>query len=556
MAEVFPIQEEFALSRLSSPAEAKFYRACRDTLADDLLVFHSLSLYMPAEGRETAVGECDFVIFNRNGGILIVEVKGGGVRHDPSISADWYSIDRDNQEHVIKDPFRQSESYRHRVLAFIKNKIVHLSNVYFPAGHCVAFPDITQNQLGGIVAHNRPREIIACSEDLSDLQSWYLESTAYWDDDPGRPSLGRDGMNEIRRLLLRPVAVRPSLSVLINDEEAQRIKLTQQQLRLVNAFTQNPKANITGGAGTGKTVIAKYIAERLANEGRRTLLICYNRGLGDRLQRDTSSINNLEAGSFHSVFQKILGSHFAKYFQEANNEDSYKGMNEWDVIRPYAYALAISELGFSYDAIVIDEAQDFRNEFWLPIELLLGSGEEGICYTFADTNQRLFTNAETVPKHGPKFFLFENCRNTEQIHEMAYETYTGPPIAPPAIKGEPITIAGNMSLTDQSLYISTLLRTLVHHENVKPEDITILIADSLQSDEYFQIINRDTKNICIERTETPIENAVGFSTIKRFKGLDSAVVILWGLNSLPEHESPSMKYVGISRAKSILHLVA
>jgi hypothetical protein len=61
MAEVFPILDEFALGQLNSAAEAKFYRACRDKLDDNLLVFHSLSLIMPAAGRQTAVGECDFV---------------------------------------------------------------------------------------------------------------------------------------------------------------------------------------------------------------------------------------------------------------------------------------------------------------------------------------------------------------------------------------------------------------------------------------------------------------------------------------------------------------
>jgi hypothetical protein len=556
MAEIFPISDEFALSRLSSPAEAKFYRACRDTLAKNLLAFHSLSLLMPAAGRQTAVGECDFVIFDPRGGILIVEVKGGGVRHDPSESADWYSVDRTGTEHIIKDPFRQSESYRHRVLSFIKAKIATLNKVYFPAGHCVAFPDVSENQLGGIVAHNRPREIICCSEDLRDLQSWFVKASAYWNDEPTRPTLGRDGMSEIRRLLLKPVSARPSLSVVIGDEEAKRIELTDQQLRLVHTLDQNPRANVIGGAGTGKTVIAKHMAERLANEGRRTLLLCYNRGLGDRLYCDTKNIDNLEAGSFHSLFQKNLGTNFAKYLDLAHQDYIGKGMDEWDVIRPYAYALGIEDLGLSYDAIVIDEGQDFKSEFWLSITMLLEEGEDKRFYTFADTNQRLFTNTETVPDLSPNYFLYMNCRNTGKIHQIAYQSYTGPAISPPAIEGEPVQVTDNLALSDQVVYISKLLKTLIHHENVSPEDITILAADSLQSDKNFELLVRDAKNIRIKKTEMPEKNVIGFSTIKKFKGLESAVIILWGLSSLTEKESSVMSYVGMSRAKSVLHLVA
>ena len=51
MAEVFEYRGEFELSKLASHAEAKFYRACRDTLAGDLLVFHSLSLLLQLEGE-------------------------------------------------------------------------------------------------------------------------------------------------------------------------------------------------------------------------------------------------------------------------------------------------------------------------------------------------------------------------------------------------------------------------------------------------------------------------------------------------------------------------
>ena len=36
---------------------------------------------------------------------------------------------------------------------------------------------------------------------------------------------------------------------------------------------------IAGGAGTGKTLIAREKAVRLANEGMQTLLVCFNRGL-------------------------------------------------------------------------------------------------------------------------------------------------------------------------------------------------------------------------------------------------------------------------------------
>ena len=55
--------------------------------------------------------------------------------------------------------------------------------------------------------------------------------------------------------------------------------------------------------------------------------------------------------------------------------------------------------------------------------------------------------------------------------------------------------------------------------------------------------------------EFDVENSILVSTIKMFKGLESDILIIWGLNDLPASESKQLNYVGISRAKSICYLV-
>jgi len=45
-------------------------------------------------------------------------------------------------------------------------------------------------------------------------------------------------------------------------------------------------------------------------------------------------------------------------------------------------------------------------------------------------------------------------------------------------------------------------------------------------------------------------------TIQRFKGLESAVVIIWGLDHIDLSKDQELLYVGISRAKSLLVIVA
>ena len=52
------------------------------------------------------------------------------------------------------------------------------------------------------------------------------------------------------------------------------------------------------------------------------------------------------------------------------------------------------------------------------------------------------------------------------------------------------------------------------------------------------------------------ESAVMIETIQRFKGLESPVVIIWGLDTLDLSKHQGLLYVGMSRGKSLLVLVA
>ena len=149
---IFPKLNDELLNKLPSQAEAKFYRACVNNLPNNFLVLHSVSLIFGRKSGSHHVGECDFVIFDPNRGIFIVEVKGGGIQHDPDVSSSWYSEDRYGKKHEIKDPFKQSEHYRFKILEVIKEKVSSLRKQNFPIGHSVAFPDISSNLLGKIIS--------------------------------------------------------------------------------------------------------------------------------------------------------------------------------------------------------------------------------------------------------------------------------------------------------------------------------------------------------------------------------------------------------------------
>ena len=62
---------------------------------------------------------------------------------------------------------------------------------------------------------------------------------------------------------------------------------------------------MVGAPGTGKTLLALQKACMLEEQGRKTLLVCYNSPLGKRFRNILSGCNLVTAGSFHSICNQL-----------------------------------------------------------------------------------------------------------------------------------------------------------------------------------------------------------------------------------------------------------
>lgn len=539
-------------------AEIKFYEACAG-LKGDYHVFHSVGWISRTKGGARD-GEVDFLVCHPDRGFLVVEVKGGRIRANYT-SGEWASIDRGGQEHKIKDPFRQSMTGKFNILSKLKEHRdwARLGLKKVATGHAAFFPDIDNGR--ALNGPNAPTEIIGDRSDLIDLDTWLRDAFDYWsnDDESSRTDpLGAGGIQLIQRIFARVVQTRSLLSTQIELEESQRLRLTNRQVQTLDLLSRQRRVAISGGAGTGKTVLAVEKAKRLADEGFKTLLTCFNVPLASHLENICKDQENLDVISFHKLCKRIVDDAclHSKRDLVAEAKASFPGLELWDHYFPIALAYALEFVNVRYDAIVVDEGQDFGEEFWLPIEMLLQDSNSSPLYIFHDENQDVYKRASTFPADASPITLSFNCRNTKKIHETAYHYYNGPLIEPPELDGSDIEILTAPSLLKQAKKIQEFVAKLLTVEKVPSSSITILIGDREKRSEYEHALNCVPlpSGISWRGSRKSSKLGVTVETVARFKGLEADVLVLWGLDDLPANESRGTLYVGISRAKSILAL--
>jgi hypothetical protein len=285
----------------------------------------------------------------------------------------------------------------------------------FPA---VATPD---SRVSGNIRPDCTDDIFIDITHLHDLEARLLQIFAYWKshaDARNAQMGGKAAVKGLVDLLIPTRTLQPRIAELFAQENRTIEELTRQQFKILSILRYQSRAAIIGGAGTGKTLLAIEKSVQLADAGSRTLLLCFNKNLADWIERRINHPNIL-VSTFHGMVGR------ARHW--AGLSGSGKRM-DWDEFREQAPEIMLNALDiirasdddiekYLFDAIIVDEAQDFEDEWWIPIPDLFKDVEQGVFYVFFDDNQRIFTQISNVPMDAAPLYLDENLRNAQHIHE-------------------------------------------------------------------------------------------------------------------------------------------
>ena len=156
------------------------------------------------------------------------------------------------------------------------------------------------------------------------------------------------------------------------------------------------------------------------------------------------------------------------------------------------------------------------------------------------------------------FSLSRNCRNTLQIHNFAYQSYKGPQVDAPSMDGDSIHTIEGSDITNQAKAITNRVSHLVAQGNVKPDQIVVLIGNSIDKEVCYNALRfSGAPSGTTWNVEGGFQKgSVLIETVKRFKGLEAEVVFLWTLPDRNSAEFPEVVYVGATRACADLTIVA
>ena len=499
-------------------------------LQDKWTVIYSLTWHGNRNGR-SGDGEGDFILLHPEYGFFVAEVKGGErvfIREGK-----WFSMPHGQKKEVsIKDPFEQALSTSKALNEWLKENYEGPKLPLF--SHCVILPGHIQK---GDISPAGRRELVIDKVDLSTLLTSLQRVSTHWN---RKSSLSVGDIEKVVKLLRPDVDF--AMDKRVHLEHAQRgmLELTQQQLTVLAAVRRQRRLLINGSAGSGKTVLATEAAKFHASTGKKTLFLCFNRPLGDQLKKKLSGISNLTVGSFHSFAKREVEMASIPY-------------EDFDDI-PYLLIEAASMNKSSFDAIVVDEAQDFRADWWEALLAIATETETAALHVFRDINQDIY-EGDSLPAL-ETFFPVDlplNCRNTLPIANLVHELGNVSTQAQ-SIDGPNPEFLVIGSLTGAEKKIKKVIDQWTNEFGISLNEITILTDTSDLADKWFG------SEIGGFRMGDGTNGTVRIETVHRFKGLESeAILCVFDPEISQPHENGTLRrlgYIGFSRAKTSLAVLA
>lgn len=585
------------LEEFTTEGEGRFYQFLEKVAKPDS---QFLCWYCPdINGREP-----DFVLFSQQTGLFIFEVKDWALDQILAANPQYFDLFMGGKKESKKNPYHQAREYlevlREKIKAdghFMAKDPMHAGNLSIPINYGVVFPNIAKHNYlekgyGIVINPDRilfwddvhPQSVICTDTSghcfLQKLNSMSSVKFAF--------SLNKQDITRLRNVIFPEVRIelpeRGGKAAYL--DHIQRVKMLDNLQETIARRYDTGHHIIIGPSGSGKTLILVHKVAFLFKYNssiKHILFVCYNITLVNYLKRLLADKGvplgkeGVEVLHFFELCSNICGEEF---HYEHENPSYYQTVLE----------LALEKLqdsNLQYDAILLDEGQDFSDDMYNVITSLLNKETNNLTIAL-DESQTIYTNRQSwkelgIQAKGRVHRISNIYRNTEEIANFArrfkglkdisekkqmqpelfehFFEYHGPR---PEIKRFPI-------VDGIALFVAEKIKK-IHIEDGYPFSDIAIIYTIRASDgnaagtllpKFFQtaleskgiMSNWISEDYRSKKSYDITTNSVTISTIHSAKGLDYACIFLVGLDLLKpgdhwsEEQINSLTYVGLTRAR-------
>lgn len=325
---------------------------------------------------------------------------------------------------------------------------------------------------------------------------------------------------------------------------------------LLPALEQNEFGiRVNGCAGSGKTWMACKEIARLgaAGEDKRILLLCFNKLLAKWFSEECQDLKSvlknktLTVKTIHSLLAEVLRKCGLQH-QQDNYEYSEDEIGS-------ICSLVGDDNAYHYDYVFIDEAQDFKSDWWDVIDAMLEANPGMKLYVFCDSNQTLYDkDGDDVEELGVRVDLKKNLRNSLDIGLFS-GTFIADETEPLPFKCNSVEVLEPVqNVAERAATVKNLLNDLQKKHALKPSEIMVLTPWGAENQ------NNSAAQVNGLQRYNGANNKWSWCSVKQFKGLERDFVILTDVPRTFTTEkgggfSDSDLYVACTRAKYGLYII-
>jgi hypothetical protein len=534
MARIYPSDVFEQPADPKQDGELATLRTLQAKLTDDYAIFHSLH-WASADRRCTRYGEIDFVVVNQSGDVLVIEQKDGPLEE---IEGELVKRYRNGPKTV--------SSQIQRNIGGIRDKFSrhHGGEAGLLIDYLLYCPDHRLLRVNGAgLDACRIVDRRSCAELPERITSLL--------------GPGSDESSGVRDRVLRFFAdsfhVAPDVGAFLRAQEQSFTRMLEGLGDVVDNLDFEPfRLRVVGTAGCGKTQLTLRQATRFVDSGRRVLQLCFNRPLADSLRALMPAAVRVD--TYYGFCKSTLESLGHTLADPSATDPDY-----WRRLQDQLLAEEIPER-VRYDALIIDEGQDFQQEWWEILELFLS--ENAAVLWLEDPLQNIRQTEPVELEHFVTYREDANFRTPTTIAPfvqsvLGVEFTARNPLPGLGLRVEPLKPGKPLAAA-----VGHRISELLKHGFTK-DQITVVSCRGMGSSALAEVDR--TGSFSLRRFTGEYQNAqqvysdgdIYFDSIYRFKGQQSPVVLVVDLDERLDtsERSRHLLYCAMTRATVRLELL-